>query len=130
MDTPVTAAEFKAAFERSLTPDEERVLPTWLDIAWRKLQRAVGGIPARLALPTDTAGHLAIEDVQDVVIAMVERKVRNPDGTRSYGADDYNETVDSVLSSGQIYATDDEIRSLSVRDIAGGNGLFSIPLGR
>lgn len=129
MDNPATLADVQDTIERPLTTDEERVIPVWLDRAWRTLIREVPGIAFRNALQPADPEYLATDDVKDVVVAMVERKVRNADGLRTWGGDDYNQTVDAALSSGQLYVTAQERASLMPRDVTAANGIYSIPLG-
>jgi hypothetical protein len=76
MDNPAGLSDVQNSIERPLTPDEERVIPTWLDRAWRILNREVPGITFRNALDEADPDHLPEDDVLDVVVAMVERKVR------------------------------------------------------
>lgn len=128
MDNPADIEDVRGSIERPLTADEERVIPEWLAKAWRLLQREVRGIPARIALPETDVGYLAVDDVKDVVVAMVERKVRNADGLRAWSGDDYEQTVDAALSSGQIYVSASEIASLAPASASGGNGMYSIAL--
>jgi hypothetical protein len=120
--------------ERPLTDGETAVLPSWLARAWRVLQDEVPGIGARMLAdpPQDPPppGAVPRETVAEVVVAMVERKLRNADGLRSYGVDDSTAVVDQALSSGQIAPTPGEIARLSVPVAAAGGGAFSIPLGR
>jgi hypothetical protein len=129
MDNPAGLSDVQNSIERPLTPDEERVIPTWLDRAWRILNREVPGITFRNALDEADPDHLPEDDVLDVVVAMVERKVRNADGLRTWGGDDYSQTIDASLSSGQLYVTAQERASLMPRDITPGTGIYSIPLG-
>jgi hypothetical protein len=114
VENPAVLADVEASFERPLTVDEKRVVPAWLGTAWRTLNREVRGVAARLD------------------VAMVERKLRNPDGYRTWGGDTESSTIDSALSSGKIYVTDEERRSLAPADIGAGalNGMYSILLGR
>lgn len=128
MESPATSQDVKDSFERPLTSEEERVLPTWLGKAWRELQRVVPGIPARMGSEATARGHLASADVVDVIVAMVERKLRNPDGLRSWSEDDYDQTIDNALSSGQIYVTEAERASLMPPAPSFGMGIYSIPL--
>lgn len=114
--------------ERSLTPAEEAAVPAWLDQAWTKLQGKVPGLAARMALPADTITAVDEALVRQVLGTMVERKVRNPDGLRAFTIDDVVRTVDATLSSGQIYATDEELAYFAIPAPSG--GLYSIPLGR
>jgi hypothetical protein len=128
VDNPAGLEDVRGSIERPLTSDEERVIPTWLGKAWRELNRVVPGITTRNELPTDDPQHLATDDVKDVVVAMVERKVRNADGLRTWAGDDYSQTIDAALSSGQLYVTEAERVSLMPRDIVGHGGMYSIPL--
>lgn len=131
MDIPATTEHVRAEIERPLTPDEVRVIPEWLNRAWRILQREVPGIPARVALVESDAAYLSADDVRDVLVAMVERKVRNPEGLRDWSTDDYKQTTDTELSSGRIYVTEAEKSALAPRTIvAGGGAFYSIPLSR
>lgn len=127
MDNPAKLSDVENSIERPLTDDETRVIPSWLDRAWRELNRVVPGIPQRTALDPSSDQHLETADVRDVIVAMVERKVRNPDGRRSWGGDDFTEQIDSSMSSGQLYVSDSERASLLPRFAAPG-GFYSIPL--
>jgi len=121
------------AFERSLTTDETRVLPAWLDTAWRILKnpnRGVPGLEARLELEATDPASLETDDVIDVLVSMVIRKLRNPDGLRSWGGDDYQQVVDQELSAGKIYLTDDERLSLMPPAPPVSSGVFSLQLDR
>lgn len=129
MTNPASITDVTASIERPLTTDETRVIPTWLDKAWRELQRVVPGIPARMLLTPGTLGYLDHDGVKDVVVAMVERKVRNPEGLRTWGGDDASQTVDAALSSGQIYVSKAERESL-LPQYATGDGVFSMELSR
>lgn len=140
--TPVAGTDdVIASFERPLTSEEARVLPAWMRAAWTVLRGTEGlrNIPARLAAEdTEAVGaaepvHTLREDLQQVVIAMVERKLRNADGLRGYTVDDGQATVDAALSSGQLYVTAEELARLLPPQPAGtaaGGGAYSIPLGR
>ncbi|PPF56086.1 hypothetical protein C5B94_03970 [Clavibacter michiganensis] len=126
---PATPQNVTDALERPLTPDETRVLDSWLNTAWRKLRARMPALEARMDLPEGSPGRLDEDDVRIVLVAMVERKLRNPEGRRSLGTDDYTETIDGVLSSGQIYVTDEELRDLAP-PASGVSGMYSIQLGR
>lgn len=123
---PALRADVEATFERPLTTDELRVVQPWLNQAWLILTLTVPGVDVRMTVSPTEAGSLPREAVVQVLVAMVERKLRNPDGLRSWNGDDYQETVDSALSSGQIYPTADEISRLSVKVQSA--GIYSIPL--
>jgi hypothetical protein len=127
MENPATLAHVVGTIERPLTEDEKRVIPDWLERAWRELNRVVPGISQRNALSLAHEQYLATEDVRDVVVAMVERKVRNADARRKWSADDVNEEVDSSIASGQLYVSSAEKAGLMPR-FAETGGLYSIPL--
>ncbi|MBT2485809.1 MULTISPECIES: hypothetical protein [unclassified Microbacterium] len=128
MDNPVTLEDVRGSIERPLTPDEERVVPTWLGVAWRELNRVVPGISLRNALPDTDPTYLSADDVGDVIVAMVERKVRHPDGVSQWNGDDYGEKVDPSMASGRIYVTEKERESLMPAAPTYGDGIYSIPL--
>lgn len=130
IENPATVADVQASFERPLTDDEARVVPTWLGQSWTILTRTIPGLDSRIDLVNDRPEAVPVEAVVQVLVAMVERKLRNPAGLRSWnGGDNYTETVDQVLSSGQLYPTADEVARLSPPVISSG-GFYSIPLGR
>lgn len=114
--------------ERPLTPQEETAVPKWLDQAWTILQGRVPGLAARMALSPEASTAVPEAVVVQILAAMVERKVRNPDGLRSFTVDDVVHTIDAVLSSGQLAPTPDELALLAV-PVPGG-GMFSIQLSR
>lgn len=87
---------------RDLSDTETRQAPSLLDdataiITDRFPQYATAPTPASTA----------------VCCAMVLRVLRNPGGHRSEQIDDYSYTVDSALSTGQLYLTDGEIDTLT-----------------
>ncbi|MGZ0069269.1 hypothetical protein [Microbacterium arborescens] len=128
MENPADLEAVRGFIERPLTSDEERVIPAWLAKAWRELKRVVPGIPTRVALPEDDPAHLDVEDVSDVLVAMVERKIRNAGGTSEWRDDLYSEKVDPSLASGRIYVTDEERDKLMPPAPTYGNAIHSIPL--
>lgn len=130
MENPASPQDVLDFVERPLTADEERVLPKWLAFAWRELNRVVPGISARNAKPLDDPLYLDENDIRDVLVAMVERKIRNPGGTREWRGDDYSEVIDSELSAGKIYVTEAERQKLMPPAPTYGNAIYSIPLGR
>jgi hypothetical protein len=123
---PALRADVENTFERPLTSEELRVVQPWLNQAWTILTLTVPGVDVRMAAASAGTGSLPREAVVQVLVAMVERKLRNPDGLRSWNGDDYTETIDSTLSSGQLYPTPAEIARLSVRIPS--SGIYSIPL--
>jgi hypothetical protein len=130
MENPADVNAVRAVVERALTADEVRVLDGWLEVAWQKLLHALPAIPARVELDESHPAHLSVEIVKIAVVAMVERKLRNPDMLRSWNGDTSGFTIDSSASSGTIYVSQDELDLLAVRAVPGASGMYSIPLGR
>lgn len=124
---PAAAEDVTATFERSLTADEVRVVPKWLGQAWTVLKAEVPTLEGRIRAST-----IDPELAKQVLVAMVERKLRNPDGLRSFAVDDGTSTIDQALSSGQLEPTAAELARLSPRAVgaAAGGGIFSIPVTR
>jgi hypothetical protein len=131
MANPASIQDVIDRFERPLTTDEQRAGAKWLDDAWRKVKRNVPAVEARMALGQDQPGHLDTEDVIQVLAWMVIRVLRNPEALRQWSDDTYNQTVDTALSSGLLYITDEELADLMpTAPGLPGNGMYSIPLGR
>lgn len=63
-----------------------------------------------------------------VLVAAVTRVVRNPEGWRQVGLDDFQGTRDSVLSAGLLQFTPDELARLQPRQGAL-PGAYSLPMG-
>lgn len=76
-------------------PEDENVIGLWLDKAERLVLRRIPDLQARVALDPDL-----MYDVRDVVVAMVTRVFRNPEGIRQI-----QETAGSV-SEGRTYGGD------------------------
>jgi hypothetical protein len=115
------------------------VLPSDVAAGWRPLSTAeevtaAGLIAEALTLLTVTVPGFDSKDEgisRLVVSRMVRRVMKNPDGyrVRNESIDDYTEggTVDSALSTGELYASTDELAWLGVR--AAGPRAFEIRLG-
>lgn len=128
MANPADLKDVTAGFERPLTEGEAAAVPTWLAIAWPRFRRAVPGVEARMLLPQDSTGYVDINEVRAVLAEMVIRRLRNPDALRTWNDDTYGQTVDSELSSGKIYVTDEERDQFALPGADGVNGIYSIPL--
>ena len=124
--------EVKDAIPRPLMPDEERVLPNWIEQAEECVLDVVPDLDERLALAADAPRHIRQSTLKHVLTAVVERKINNPTGVRSVGlADGSSLTNDRDVSAGRIYLTDAEISRFAPRPVAAayGDGFYSIPLG-
>lgn len=106
---------------RTLTAAEQGVATAKLGYASRIVRANVPTVDARIA-----SGALDSDLVRDVVVEMVLRHLRNPDGKRSEQLDDYAYTRDQALSAGEIFLTDLELGML--RGPAHGHGAFSVKL--
>lgn len=105
------------------------VLPSDVAAGWRPLTAAedliaTGLIAEAITLLTVTVPGFDAKDpgiARLVVSRMVRRVMKNPDGyrVRNESIDDYTEggTVDSALSTGELYASTDEMGWLGVRAV-------------
>ncbi len=105
------------------------VLPSDVAAGWRPLTAAedliaAGLIAEAITLLTVTVPGFDSKDegiARLVVSRMVRRVMKNPDGyrIRDTSIDDYTEggTVDSALSTGELYASADELAWLGVRAV-------------
>lgn len=128
MDNPATVTDVQNNFERPLTAAETAVVPAWLNTAWTRFKKAIPNTVARLGLPADSDSRIELGDVKAVLAEMVIRKLRNPDGLRTWNDDTYGQTIDNELSSGKIYVTQDEKDQFALPGTGVANGMYSIPL--
>lgn len=129
MFNPANVEHVKGQFERPLTADEDRVVPAWLDIAWARFKKAIPGVAARTALASTDASYIDEQEVASVLAEMVIRRLRNPDALRTWNDDTYGQTIDSELSSGRIYVTEEERAQFALPG-SGIQGMYSIQLSR
>jgi hypothetical protein len=107
MANPATVADIEARW-RPLTAQETTNADALLADAWALL------IARRPTLEADiTAGTVSTENVVRVVVAMVLRVLRNPDGKLEESIDDYTYRRDSAVSTGSLYVTPDELADLT-----------------
>lgn len=121
-----TAAEVIAAWVGDDAPDDTAKVDTWIGKAERLLRSKVPGLLDRVEADPITEPDL-LDNVKDVVTAMVQRVFRNPEGVRqrqegtgpftgsvTYGGD----------QPGALSVTDAELSMISV---AGSNrGAFTV----
>jgi hypothetical protein len=129
VENPATIQDVRNGFERPLTDGEATVVPQWLAIAWPRFRRAVPGLEARIALPEDDVRHIDVDEAKAVIAEMVIRRLRNPDALRTWNDDTYGQTIDTELSAGKIYVTDEEKAQFAVPGSDGTNGVYSMQLG-
>lgn len=95
----IRAAAFGVTIPDGLDVDEK------LD---RLITKAEMLLPAACIARRITAGELSADVVGSVVEDMVIRVAKNAAGYRQRTIDDYSVTIDTALSSGALYLSDDE----------------------
>lgn len=107
MTNPATASDVEARF-RPLSSAETVLAQTLLGDAWALL------LGRRPTLDADIeAGTVSRENAVRVLAAMVVRVMRNPDGLLEESIDDYKYRRDSLVSSGVLHVTSDELADVS-----------------
>lgn len=129
MDMPddlVTLEDIRDRFYRTLTPDEERVIPAWISDAWDELMdMPTLALEERLSAVPPEAGLL--ERVGRAIRAAVLRRLQNPQGRRQYSYSVDDATVSETLASETIagaWFTDEELDRLSPPGV--GSDAFTI----
>lgn len=121
---PTVIADLAARF-RPLTEAEQAIAQTLLDDAWEELLVRVPDLQARLE-----DGRTSTALVVRVVASMVIRVLRNPEAIRQWSVDDASFTRDSLVSSGVLYASADEVGLLIGAPVTPiGHLSFSAPYG-
>lgn len=107
MSNPATVGDVEDRW-RPLTDQETTNAEALLADAWALL------LARRPTLEADiTAATVSEENVIRVVVAMVLRVLRNPDGKLEESIDDYSYRRDSAMSTGGLYVTTDELADLT-----------------
>jgi len=109
---PATTADIEARW-RPLTAQEETVAAALVGDAWLLLKRADSTIETRLDAEPAT---LDAELVKIVIVEMVKRVLRNPDGITQESIQDYSYTRDRAISSGLLSVLDAELDLLAADD--------------
>jgi hypothetical protein len=107
MANPVTVADIEDRW-RPLTAQETTNAEAYLTDAWWLL---LGKLPD---LETHVADGLVSQgNVTRVVVAMVLRIMKNPDGKLEESIDDYRYRRDSLVSAGELLVTLEELAALT-----------------
>lgn len=122
MDSPATTQDVEQRW-RPLSPAEALVADALLADAWADVTTQVPSVPDRVE-----ANPNFRRVVVSILVAMVLRVLKNPDGIRQMSIDDYQVTIDSTRSSGSLYLADDERRRL-LEVVQALPGIYSVPLG-
>lgn len=106
--SPAATSDLEARFFRPLTTREQDICDQWLEDAYDLL------LTRRPNLVADvTAGTVRQATVIRVLCAMVARIFTNPDGKLQEQIDDYSYRRDSLVSSGALTVTDDELADIT-----------------
>lgn len=115
---PVTYVDLESRW-RPLSPQEIETSYALLDDAWSILLSRAPTLQARM-----DSGVLSVDLVRTVVVSMVLRVLRNPDGKISETIDDYTYRRSDAVASGSLYVSDDELALLE--PTATSSGAFTI----
>lgn len=108
MTNPASVSDLQARFFRDLTPRELAIAQQWLDDAYEVL------LGRRASLEADVvAGTVKESTIVRVVVGMVSRVFSNPDGKLEEHIDDYSYRRDSLVSSGALHLTSDELADIT-----------------
>lgn len=108
MPNPASLSDLEARSFRDLTAHEQSIAQTWLDDAWALL------LGRRPDLEADiTADRVSESTVIRVLVSMVLRVFSNPDGKLEERIDDYSYRRDSLVSSGVLHLTPDELADIT-----------------
>lgn len=107
MANPATVTDVEDRW-RPLTTDETVVAQTFLTDAWALLTARRPTLEADI-----TAGTVTTANAVRVVVAMVLRVLRNPDGKRIESIDDYSYTRDDEVSTGLLHVTPAELADIT-----------------
>lgn len=107
MANPATVADIEARW-RPLTPAEEINAGAFLEDAWWMLLGRRPTLEADMLAVTVATGN-----VVRVLASMVLRVLRNPEGKLEESIDDYRYRRDSLVSSGLLHVTADELGDIT-----------------
>lgn len=89
---------------RDTRSEQERAqIASWIDQAEALIASRIPNLGALVA-----AGRLSAEVVRMVIVWVVARKVKNPDGKQNERVDDYSYGFDENAKRGAIFLTDEE----------------------
>lgn len=120
------AADVTGAWIGSDVPTDAVLVGTWIDKAERLLRSKVPDLQGRI--DADDEPDL-LDNIQDVVVAMVQRVFRNPEGVRQRqeGSGPFTGSVTyGGDQPGALWVTDSELAMLAVA--GSGQGAFTIDM--
>ena len=107
MANPATVADIEARW-RTLSTPESTNAQAFLEDAWALLLTRRPNLEADI-----TAGTVRSDNALRVVVAMVLRVLKNPDGKLEESIDDYRYRRDALVSSGALHVTSDELADIT-----------------
>lgn len=133
MKVSVTEADIEKVW-RPLTPAESAVIPGLSGSAWLRVLGAVPGIASYMdVVPPATEPLVPMESVQDVMVSMIVRVLKNPESAKiiSESIDDYQNgrTLDAAVSSGELYVSAFEVSLLTPAPVVPVYGMYVLGLG-
>ncbi|MFC3299634.1 hypothetical protein FJV46_10675 [Arthrobacter agilis] len=117
---------------RPLSPAETAVVPGLAEQAWVRMlaHPRLSDLEAKLDANPPT---VSVATVKSVIASMVIRVLKNPESARqiSKSHDDWSrsQTLDSSISTGELYVNDRELDLLDPPPEYSTPGMFVIPLG-
>ena len=103
MANPITLSDVEDRFYRPLTDRELINTKAWLSDAWWLLTARLPNLEANL-----TAELIPLANVRRVVVAMVHRLLKNPEGFVTESIDDYSYRRATLVASGALSLEHDE----------------------
>jgi hypothetical protein len=108
MANPATLSDVEDRFHRAFTDRELVNVKFWLEDAWWLLTTRLPELEANI-----TAELVTTENVRRVVVDMVHRLLKNPDGLVRESIDDYSYARSANAASGALTVSDYELAQLT-----------------
>jgi hypothetical protein len=116
-ESPASVTDLVRRSLRPLTDIEQTWAATRLDDAYTQIVALRPTVDSRLE--SNTVPDAFVRLVVQVQCAMVLRVLNNPDGVLEESGDDYTRRLDALVSTGELKATDAELKMLSAFDATG-----------
>lgn len=105
-----TVADVQAAYDGQVPGDQIGWVQNRLDHAERLVAMEAGDLAARI-----TNGLTTADAIRAVLVEMVVRVLRNPQGYREEVAGPFSYRLDAALATGQLYLSREDRRLLGLR---------------
>lgn len=109
---PASVADLEARSFRTLTDAEKSAAGALIDDAWFMLIGYRPIIATKLDPELGDVDPAFQHNVKRLIVAIVKRVVDNPEGILEEEGDDYRYRKDSVVSTGRLYVSKEEIDTL------------------